>query len=216
MCPQGSARTGYRIAVPLPSMDVEWFGYAGALLMTSMSLPQIARILRDHSAAGVSLLTWLIFALSGTSWLAYGLIISAPGIIVGNVPFIATTVPVVVLLLRRQRKWALTAAIMVPVISVVALVALLTQLPSVVASSLGVVCGLLTTLPQLLESIARRRAGEVSEVSVATLCLLLAGQSLWLTYGIARPDVPIIVTNVVAAMVTLSLIAVEVRRPARA
>lgn len=196
-------------------MDAEWFGYAGALLMTSMSLPQIARILRDHSAAGVSLLTWMIFALSGTSWLAYGLIIGAPGIIVGNVPFIATTVPVVVLLLRRQRKWALPVAIVVPVTSVVALVALLTQLPAVVPSSLGVVCGLLTTLPQLLESISRRRAGRLSEVSLATLFLLLAGQSLWLTYGIARPDLPIIITNVVALTVTLSLIAVEAGRPAR-
>jgi MtN3 and saliva related transmembrane protein len=195
-------------------MDVEWFGYAGAVLMTSMSLPQIARILRDRSAAGVSLLTWLIFALSGTSWLAYGLILGAPAIIAGNVPFIATTVPVVILLLRQQRGWPLGAAIVVPVVVVPVLVAALAQLPAAVPSSLAVVCGVLTTLPQLLESISRRRAGQSSEVSMTTLLLLLAGQSLWLTYGLARPDAPIIITNLIAVTVTVSLIVVETR-PAR-
>jgi MtN3 and saliva related transmembrane protein len=196
-------------------MDAEWFGYAGAALMTAMSLPQIARIVRDRSAAGVSLLTWTIFALSGTSWLAYGLILQAPAIIVGNVTFIATTVPVVILLLRRQRAWPLPAAVLVPVFAVALGVSVLSLLPGAVSSSLGVVCGILTTVPQLLESISRRRAGAVSEVSLATLFLLLAGQSLWLTYGLTRPDLPMIVTNVVAVTVTTSLIAVESRRPAR-
>jgi MtN3 and saliva related transmembrane protein len=192
-------------------MDVEWFGYAGAVLMTSMSLPQIARILRDHSAAGVSLLTWVIFAMSGTSWLAYGLILQAPAIIVGNVAFIATTVPVVALLLRRQRAWPVLPAALVPVGVVAVLVSVLVQLPGVVSSGLGVVCGVLTTVPQLVESIGRKRAGEISEVSLATLFLLLAGQSLWLAYGLARPDLPMIITNVIAVSVTVSLIVVQSR-----
>ena len=76
-------------------VNVEWLAYAGSVLMTAMSLPQIARILRDRSAAGVSLLTWIIFALSGASWFAYGLLVQAPGIIVGNIPFLSTTLPVV-------------------------------------------------------------------------------------------------------------------------
>lgn len=192
-------------------MDAEWFGYAGAVLMTSMSLPQIARIVRDHSAAGVSLLTWGIFAMSGTSWLAYGLILQAPAIIIGNVAFIATTVPVVVLLLRRQRMWPVPLAVLVPMGLVAVMVTVLVQLPGAVSSGLGVVCGVLTTVPQLVESIGRKRAGEVSEVSLATLFLLLAGQSLWLAYGVARPDLPMIITNVVAVSVTLSLIAVQSR-----
>ncbi len=140
-------------------MDAEWFGYAGAVLMTSMSLPQIARIVRDHSAAGVSLLTWTIFAMSGTSWLAYGLILQAPAIIIGNVAFIATTVPVVSLLLRRQRTWPVPLAATVPIGTVAILVAALVQLPGAVSSGLGVVCGVLTTVPQLIESIGRQARG---------------------------------------------------------
>lgn len=195
-------------------MDAEWLGYAGAVLMTSMSLPQIARIVRDRSAAGVSLLTWLVFCVSGTGWLAYGLILRAPAIIAGNVPFVSGSVCVVVLLLIRQRRWGLVPAVGTPVATVLVAVALLTHLPPMVSSGLGVLGGILTMLPQLLESVQRRWAGLVSEVSLATLGLL-AGQSLWLAYGLARPDVPIIVTNVIAVTVTSALIAVEWRSPTR-
>jgi uncharacterized protein with PQ loop repeat len=190
-------------------MNVEWLAYAGSVLMTSMSLPQIARIIRDRSADGVSLLTWLIFALSGASWFAYGLILQAPGIIVGNVPFIITTVPVVVLLLRRQRGWAWAPAVAAPVIGVAAAVVVLLQLPSAVSGGIGVACGLLTTVPQLLESLRRRSSGQRSEVAMGTLVLLLAGQCLWLSYGIFRPDVPIMLTNIVAVSVTVFLVIVE-------
>ncbi len=191
------------------SVNVEWLAYAGSVLMTSMSLPQIARILRDRSAEGVSLLTWLIFALSGASWLAYGLILGAPGIIVGNIPFILTTVPVVMLLLRRQLDWSWPLAVAAPIVGVAAAVLILLQLPSAIPGGIGVACGLLTTVPQLLESVRRRRDGLGSEVAMGTLVLLLAGQCLWLSYGIFRPDVPILLTNVVAVTVTVMLLFVE-------
>jgi uncharacterized protein with PQ loop repeat len=190
-------------------MDVEWLAYAGALLLTSMSLPQIVRIVRDRSAEGVSLVTWLIFALSGASWLAYGLHLQAPGVIAGNVPFLATTLPVVMVLLRWQRGWTWALAATVPVLAAALVLLLLLQLPSAVAGALGVACGLLTTVPQLLESLRQRRAGLPSEVSLATLGLLLAGQCLWLSYGIFRPDLPILLTNTVAVIVTMTLLVVE-------
>lgn len=190
-------------------MDAEWFGYAGAVLMTSMSLPQIVRITRDHSAAGVSLLTWCIFGVSGVAWLAYGLILKAPAIIIGNATFVATTLPVIMLLLRRQRRWGLLVAVAAPLAAGIAGVLLLANTPAGVPSTIGVLCGILTTVPQLIESVQRRRAGLVSEVSMGTLGLLLAGQALWLSYGLARPDLPMIVTNVIAVTVTVSLIVVE-------
>lgn len=196
-------------------MDPEWLGYAGAALMTAMSLPQIARIARDRSAAGVSLLTWLVFSLSGVGWLAYGLILRAPAVIAGNVPFVSGSVCVVMLLLVRQRRWGLVPAVGVPVAAVVAGVAVLSQAPPMVSSGIGILGGILTTTPQLVESVQRRRAGLGSEVSLATLGLLLAGQSLWLAYGLARPDWPIIITNVIAVSVTSILIVVERGSPAR-
>ena len=196
-------------------MNVEWLAYAGSVLMTAMSLPQIARILRDRSAAGVSLLTWIIFALSGASWFAYGLLVQAPGIIVGNIPFLSTTLPVVMLLLVRQRNWSWLLAIAAPLAAAATVVMVLLQLPSSVSGGIGVACGLLTTVPQLIESLNRRRAGLPSEGALATVGLLLPGQLLWLSYGIFRPDVPIILTNVVAVFVTVSLLVVEGGRSRR-
>ena len=95
----------------------------------------------------------------------------------------------------------------------VVVVLVLLQLPSGVAGAMGVACGLLTTVPQLLESLNRRRAGLPSEVAMGTLVLLLAGQCLWLSYGIFRPDVPIMLTNIVAVSVTVCLLVVEGGRP---
>lgn len=192
-------------------MNVELLGLAAAVLMTSMSLPQIARILRDHSAAGVSLLTWCIFAASGTSWLAYGILLRAPAVIIGNITFLATVLPVVMLLLMRQRGWATAAAIAVPLLSAVLAGSLLVALPSAVAGAFGVLWGVLSTVPQLVTSVGNARAGRRSEVSLATLALLICGQGLWLSYGLARSDPPLILVNVVAVSVTLALILVETR-----
>ena len=113
------------------------------------------------------------------------------------------------LLLRRLHNWPVIAAVFVPLVTAIAGIAVMARLPAWVPSSLGVACGILTTVPQLIESISRRRAGLVREVSLATLGLLLAGQALWLSYGLARPDVPMIITNVIAVTVTSGLIVVE-------
>ena len=172
-------------------------------------MPQLSRIIRDRSDDGVRLLRWVLFARSGASWFAYGLLLGAPGISVRNVPFILTTVPVVMLLLRRQRNWSWLLAAVAPVFGVAVAVLVLLQLPAGVSGGIGVACGLLTTVPQLLESLRRRREDLPSEVALGTLILLLAGQCLWLSYGIFRPDVPILMTNVVAVSVTVCLLVVE-------
>ena len=119
------------------------------------------------------------------------------------------------LLLVRQRNWSWLLAIAAPLAAAATVVMVLLQLPSSVSGGIGVACGLLTTVPQLIESLNRRRAGLPSEVSLATLGLLLTGQLLWLSYGIFRPDVPIILTNVVAVFVTVSLLVVEGGRSRR-
>lgn len=194
---------------------MELLGLAGAVLMTAMSLPQIARILRDHSAAGVSLLTWCIFALSGTSWLAYGILLRAPAVIIGNITFVATVLPVVMLLLMRQRGWATAVGIAVPLLLGALALAGLLSLPAAVSGAFGVLWGVLSTVPQLYTSIRNARAHRRSEVSLATLGLLVCGQGLWLAYGLARSDPPLIATNVIAISVTASLIAVESRQRQR-
>lgn len=68
--------------------------------------------------------------------------------------------------------------------------------------------GLLMGLAPLLQVrvIIRDRTSE--GVSVGWVLILLVGFLLWLAYGIANSDVPLIVANVVAAMVTTTLLIV--------
>lgn len=71
--------------------------------------------------------------------------------------------------------------------------------------------GLLMGLAPLLQVrvIVRDRSSE--GVSVGWVLILLIGFLLWLTYGIVNRDVPLIISNVVAAVVTTTLL-VTIRR----
>ncbi len=71
--------------------------------------------------------------------------------------------------------------------------------------------GLMMGLAPLLQVrvIVRERSSE--GVSVGWVVILLIGFLLWLTYGIVNGDVPLIMSNVVAAVVTTTLL-VTIRR----
>lgn len=69
----------------------------------------------------------------------------------------------------------------------------------------GLVAGILTAislLPQLIKVIREKK---VDDISIVYLCVLLAGLSLWVWYGILREDLPIIITNSFSVLVNLSL-----------
>ena len=79
------------------------------------------------------------------------------------------------------------------------------------ATTLGVIAGswaVLMGLSPLLQirEILRRRSS--SGVSVGYFTVLLVGFALWIAYGVASSDVPLIVPNCVALAVTASTIAI--------
>lgn len=55
-------------------------------------------------------------------------------------------------------------------------------------------------LPQLIRIIKEKSAGNLS---LLTLGVLLTGLCLWVAYGAVKPDVPVIITNAVASVITL-------------
>jgi uncharacterized protein with PQ loop repeat len=66
----------------------------------------------------------------------------------------------------------------------------------------------LSPLLQVRE-IRRRRSSE--GISIGYFTVLLAGFALWAAYGLARTDVPLVVPNCVALVVTTLTIAVALR-----
>jgi len=65
-------------------------------------------------------------------------------------------------------------------------------------SILGLVAGGFSTFALAPQVIRIWRTGEVDQLSVGMLVLMLIGASLWLVYGVLRSDIAIIVANAIA------------------
>lgn len=63
---------------------------------------------------------------------------------------------------------------------------------------LGLVAGACTSLAALPQLIKTWKTKEVGELSTKMFLLYVVGMSMWLTYGIIKSDVPIIITNAIA------------------
>jgi MtN3 and saliva related transmembrane protein len=76
-------------------------------------------------------------------------------------------------------------------------------------TAIGLLAGLLTTVcwvPQLARSVRTR---STDDLSWAYLAVLAAGMGLWLTYGILRADLAIILSNILTLGSIGTLIALK-------
>jgi len=76
---------------------------------------------------------------------------------------------------------------------------------------LGYLAGTCTTyafLPQLYKTWSTKSAGDVS---FGMLAIFSTGVVLWLTYGLAMGSWPIVLTNVVTLLLTLSILILKLR-----
>jgi len=74
---------------------------------------------------------------------------------------------------------------------------------------------ILMALSPLLQIREIRRRRSSAGVSIAYFCVLLVGFALWIAYGVARRDLPLMIPNTVALGVTAYTIRTALRyRPA--
>ena len=71
--------------------------------------------------------------------------------------------------------------------------------------------GLLMGLAPLLQIRVIVRSRTATGISVAWILILLVGFMLWLAYGIVQRDVPLIISNTVAATVSTGLLLTVLR-----
>ena len=76
---------------------------------------------------------------------------------------------------------------------------------------LGLVAGAFTSLSATPQLIKTWKSKEVHDVSLRMFLFLTLGNSLWLTYGILKSDVPIIVTNAVAVTCNAAMLYLKIR-----
>jgi Uncharacterized conserved protein len=75
---------------------------------------------------------------------------------------------------------------------------------------LGIVAGICTSVslvPQLIKIIKSKKA---DDVALFMLIILLAGQALWIVYGVMKDDIPIIATNSFSVLVNAATLVLRI------
>jgi MtN3 and saliva related transmembrane protein len=65
-------------------MNLEWFGYAAAVLTTGSFVPQAVMTIRSRNTRGISLAMYVIFTLGVGLWLVYGIALESWPMILAN------------------------------------------------------------------------------------------------------------------------------------
>ncbi len=192
------------------SVSIQYLGYLGAAIGVCMVIPQITRTYRNRALGGVSVLSWSLNGLSSFTWLLYGIRASEMPQIPGNVLIVSGSVVIALAVpspAHRARR-ALTIGL-----AAMVLVAMATVVPPTAVGFLAFGLGIVSMLPQTVRSL-RRRAGEVSAVSVPTWILFALSQACWLGYGVAARDIVVTISAswIMASSTAISLSEVRQRR----
>lgn len=70
---------------------------------------------------------------------------------------------------------------------------------------LGLVASFFTTSSQIPQVIRTYKTRDVSGISLSTYVIITIGLLLWLTYGIIKNDLPLIVANSTMVLLTFSI-----------
>lgn len=80
-----------------------------------------------------------------------------------------------------------------------------------ITTVIGFIAGVLTAISMLPQVIKTMKEKEAEDVSLVMLIVLLTGISLWIYYGIARGDWPIIITNAVSLSINIWMTILRVK-----
>ncbi len=85
-------------------MNTELIGAIGGLLSCITFVPQVIKTWKAKSAEGVSLLMFVIAALSTVLWLTYGLLIHSPSIIYTNIVVLILSIIMLIMQLKFKKN----------------------------------------------------------------------------------------------------------------
>ena len=114
-------------------------------------------------------------------------------------------------LLSRPQWMGISPAVLVMLAAVALLFAVMMALPTQVVATAAVLLGFGLALPQLVTS--WRTRGLPSTVSTTAWAMIATGQGLWLVYGVLRPELAILIVNVVAGTASVCVLLLQRGRP---
>lgn len=199
-------------SVSLEEMNtVALIGYAAAVVLTGMSIPQTVRAHR-YGVQGVSTATWLTIAIAMSMWLAYGIRNDSLVLVIANVAALVATAAMLVVLARSRGKSLAVAVVGVVGFLVVAnAIALVAPLGLVTVAA--VLLPIASRVPQMLVCVGSYRSATATSVSRSTWMMSALGQSLWLAYGLILNDPALIIVNAVCVALTFVLLAADYANP---
>jgi uncharacterized protein with PQ loop repeat len=169
------------VVAAVPPWWVEGIGLVAGIIGSLISLPQVIRIARLRTDAGVSIWTWLILSVLNSAWIAYGIHNQSFSQIVTSVMSGGITGVLTVQLLRYRMRLLYAILIMVGAWIVVFVAEFYS--PPAVGSAILLV-GLVSRAPQVIESLKSWRQGRPTAVSNRTYIMSIVASILWVTYAV--------------------------------
>ncbi|MGC3992906.1 MAG: PQ-loop domain-containing transporter [Propionicimonas sp.] len=159
---------------------VEILGWVAALVGTVLGLPQLIRLARTRSTAGLSLFGWQAILVLNLIWAIHGIKIGQANMIVTNLGGLVTT-SIVLYLFTKDLGRRLFPVVLPSLLAVVVLVAIDLGLGSTAFGVASLVPAILANAGQIIEVV---RSPSVTGVSPVFLGLGLVNQLLWLSWAV--------------------------------
>lgn len=186
-------------------------GWVAASFGMASAFPQLFRLLRTRSSAGVSLRLFQLNAASTGAWAMHGYMVGVPQMQYPNLVLTISSLAVCVLVLR-DRGERLFPALLVPPLLAVALFG-----TDVLFGPLAF--GFIVAAPFVVGQISQLRemhtSRDLSGVSLPFLAVAFLVQSLWLTWGLLYGEISITVCASLLGTLSLVNLAYFLRRLSR-
>lgn len=190
-------------------MFVVALGWAAAALAATVAIPQVVKLLRNRTTAGLSLTAWRLTLAANIAWTGHGFVAGHANIWLPNLMFMICSV-IILNQLRRDRmlSWAATFGPSA-LLGLTTLGLDLTYGPLVFA----IAAGLPSVIAQMLQFQELVVAPRISGVSLPFLAMNWINQALWFSWALLVGEQSItLVASTMGVLMGLNLLWAVLRR----
>jgi len=174
-----------------------------------VALPQLARLARTSKVDGLSLTSWRSILAMNLAWLAHGVRLEAPALIVTNLLGLCSTLPILYLL-SRQFTRRLVPLLIPSLVVAAAMIAVDHVLGSAAYGIAAITIALVSNVGQSMQLV---RAPHVTGVSPLFVTMAVVNQSVWIAWGVLAKDAGTIMTaSTVCGLASFNLLWYVLRR----
>lgn len=159
---------------------IDAFGWFVAVLGCSISLPQLFRLVRSRTVAGVALTTWQVMLGANLAWASHGFVVDRATIWLPNLILAVWTLMILQMFHRHTAtSWV---RLLTPGLGLAVLTTGIDLTAGAVAFAVAVLVPSVVSLTSQLITLAR--STELSGVSSSFLLINVVNQALWLVWAV--------------------------------